>query len=318
MKQALAFVIATASLLISVTCVSARTSYTFNDHDGSHRWSVATNWTPNGVPGSNDSATIPVSLTCAVDANQDVSTVDVEGTLNINAESPPIVLTFHNVNGTNSTVNGSINMLASGLKLSELHFVNASHRVSGSGKITGMALGNKIVMGHFITLHNLLATTSQGVRGTMTIDASATLSPSPATFDNEGICESTGEIDLTANVALSDISGALWITSGANCPVMRFYHTAALYGDLTNTYQAAGLFDFEATVTTCGTWTWNGGEILVTPGASFDYVGFSAGTSPPANCTNNPAGGQSTLTCNGGTLTCFTLQSSVGSCNSCP
>jgi hypothetical protein len=79
-RHPLTVVCCLALLVGYVTC----TAYTFSGTGGNNQWLTATNWSPNGVPGTGDTATIPAGFNVLITANTVLNAyITNEGTLTI-------------------------------------------------------------------------------------------------------------------------------------------------------------------------------------------------------------------------------------------
>src|SRR5580700_2609558 len=72
------------ALTLLIQTAHAQTSYTWNG-SVSTAWNTATNWTPNGIPGSADNVTIVTgSNNCVVNATSSINNLTLtSGTLNL-------------------------------------------------------------------------------------------------------------------------------------------------------------------------------------------------------------------------------------------
>ena len=87
------------------TVASAQTTFTFNKTDGD--WQTQGNWTPEGRPGSADTAIIPSGETCRVkSANQAADDVDVQSSGTLVIESKSLTVS----SDASLTVNGKLAM----------------------------------------------------------------------------------------------------------------------------------------------------------------------------------------------------------------
>lgn len=104
-KQLRYFLFVCPLLFLPGKRIYAQTSYTWNG-SASMNWNVASNWTPNGIPGAPDNVTIVTgSNNCVLAANTSVNNITMtSGTLNVGAYT---LSASGNAAFTAGTINGS-------------------------------------------------------------------------------------------------------------------------------------------------------------------------------------------------------------------
>jgi hypothetical protein len=107
--------------------------------------------------------------------------------------------------------------------------------------------------------------------------------------------------DIGSPMLVEDTEDALWTTGDYNCATLAFYVPGNLLGAFTlnSNAQTGSKFEFRAPVSTCGTWTRNGGGVALPSGysGSFMYKTFAVGSwacgNPTANTASDQCGGTS-------------------------
>ena len=150
-------------LFISVQITTAQTSYTWNGTT-STIWNIATNWTPNGIPGSGDNVTIVTgSNNCVLDGAHSVTNITLtSGTLNLNGYA---LLSSGNAIFTAGTVtNGTLTVNAGTGNTATL--TNTTFSASGILNITTGAITlNGGMYGGAVTCNQTGATQTTGTGG---------------------------------------------------------------------------------------------------------------------------------------------------------
>ncbi|MFN0132216.1 MAG: hypothetical protein ACKVW3_06750 [Phycisphaerales bacterium] len=306
------------SLLFSTTALAATITFTgATDND----WHKNSNWSSNSVPTAADRAVIPSSLTAEISQDTTVDTLSCSGTIRI---QPAFTLTLQN-NNDNATPNPDHSQIDGEIRLEynsstldggNLAFTTADHILHGSGTVIGDNEVCEIRIDDGRKLTNQLATTNKGIRKFLTV--TATGEDPIVTFRNEGLVEvteaKTGQMILTSNVELEDIATAIWSVNACNGTLVFQNESLALGGHFfigTTFSPAGGKFKFDETVWTCGTYTRNGGGLIIASGKTFNYGGFAGGSGPcpnPGSLASNPP-------------TCSRPYSATGThtqCASCP
>lgn len=76
MKKAATYVLVFIAFFLSLSERVNAIAYTLSV---TGNWNVATNWTPNGIPGVADDVTVPAALTVTVSANADINNITLQG-----------------------------------------------------------------------------------------------------------------------------------------------------------------------------------------------------------------------------------------------
>ncbi|MCG3129921.1 MAG: hypothetical protein FLDDKLPJ_00659 [Phycisphaerae bacterium] len=129
MRRTLAGMLLTAvvGLAFAESPAMAFTDFTFTATDGD--WSDPNNWSPNGTPGSSDTATIPSGKTCRIsNANQAIKILNVEGTLYL--ENGKLLDWGQNATSTSSDLDGTIYF-----KEGAYVYIHGTVTLTGSGLI---------------------------------------------------------------------------------------------------------------------------------------------------------------------------------------
>lgn len=288
-------------------------TYTFDPVGSAGDWDVAANWLPNRnrVPVGGDHAIIPANKTCIIQAltPAEVDTLEVYGTLSVN-DTLTLYGHFGSPGTGTSLIDGQVTMdcdPASPITptYGRLDFVDHAHTLAGVGKITSSA-GNPLIYISNCTVYNGLATSGQGIRGTFWFFGHGTCG-----LDNGGIIYSTqGTTTMDSTLPLSDSPGAVWGAEG--CGTLAFYRSAtSLHGDFYSS-PTSGTFACYQNIQTCGTYTRNGGGLILATGKTFAYSGFAIGS---VACAGNPGANQcdTPVSCN-----CpYVATSSSNPCNTC-
>lgn len=116
MKKAATYVLVFIAVFLSLNERALAIAYTLST---TGNWNVATNWTPNGIPGVADNVTIPSGLLVTVTANADVNDILLSGT-----------------SGTRLTVNSTFYLQVWGtMNGPSISFSNAVITTVGTGKV---------------------------------------------------------------------------------------------------------------------------------------------------------------------------------------
>jgi hypothetical protein len=244
------------------------------DGDTDDTWGTPANWSTNSVPGADDRAVIPNGSEFAVviggsdDFTVDSLEIGGDATLTIE-EGGRLVLESDDAHscalcggdaGDDHHINGDIVLEGTqGTGGSTLRFESGEgHIVRGSGSILGGAPECKLAIDTDVEVTNQLATTGNGIVGSLTISG-VPFSTSPhardGAFVNDGIVRSsTGKIVLSWSTGLDDTSDGEWLVEG-NCGAgfvgtMEFRRAALLDGDFIP--GPDGCFHFFEDVSTCG------------------------------------------------------------------
>jgi hypothetical protein len=310
MKRAQAL---TALLSFSVVaCISHADEKEF---DGSESTSFGDplNWTPQGVPTAHTRITIPEDKTCTVD--DDDYTVDsvviekhptnplVFGVLVIKSG---YTLSLENDEDTcGSCVEQDIDHIVDGDVRIEseatLYFLDEEHVITGAGAITGFAEDSTFRVASGAQVTRQLATDQKGIRGTLKILGGPT-GQAARLFVNEGLVYSAGgHITLGPTVDLQDIEGARWMLEcgdpdGDNEPqpgVMTFQRQElGLLGDFREVRGSPGIFEFEQSIKTCGTYyKWGCGTVVLSTDKTFAYAFFDGGLNTCPDDSDTGTGG---------------------------
>lgn len=227
----LAFTFAIASLIIGPGAgyaLAANNTFqeTNIDDDFDYPWSDTGNWSLSHVPTNTENAVIPTGKTATIrneDADAVADTFTIQGTGVIDIEASRKLT----VDGSASSVAGSLNLLGSG---SELAFITANHAVSGAGKIDGQQELAVISIAGGITL-----TLTAIIEGKLDITGAGNFTNRGRVIaDIAGILDIqvTGAIDDSANTGACSssnnrwavtVSGATLLFSGADPSDMEGY-----------------------------------------------------------------------------------------------
>ncbi len=308
-----------SALVILGLAVGAQADTITIDGNGSSTgdFNVAVNWNPDVVPDAGDRIVIPDGKTCNVNVDSEADTVEIEDGGNLTIKSSQTLTldnddhNFHTCTFPSQTcssvddsiIDGELTIAGSSGGDAVLEFVNATHKISGSGMIFG-ALGqdfSQIEIATDIKLVNRLATFGGGIRGGMTITG-LTGGSNRGILRNEGIVSTSAAMvfetndDLVIDAAIEDNTDAIWVTDCLG--TMEFKHGSInLVGEFTDEFTGysassgndGGTFKFLEDVRTCGTyWRFGCGGIDV-ESASFKYANFKSG----GGCTNPDTDGPS-------------------------
>lgn len=289
-------------LVCSTPCLAG--VVTFDGGGGSSKWSNPNNWSTDAVPTHDDRAVIPTDFHVVIDdGNYTVDTIEIETNASLTID-PGFTLTLQDddanlgggglldpdpcttlTGGDNSIVDGALIIAANNppTDAGTLAIANCNHTFSGEGYIFGEDELSQITIATNRTLINQLAT--MGIAGGMTISRSATLR-------NEGLVEAEGVIVI--ETAIRDVAGADW---AAGCKDTLVFETGylGLNGDFWDHGlvwdPGCGMLQFEAPVSTCGTYRSTcGGVTLIGASTYFEYAFYQDLTSG-GNCSNPGSGG---------------------------
>jgi len=302
MKKALSM-----AVVLGVSGVCAGDVMTFNVPQGD--WNLATNWTPQQVPGADDRAVIPSGKICNVDSDTTVDTIEIEDTATLNVEAD-VTLTLEddddNVSGQglgpsmpgtpvpdHSIIDGTLNLGDSSNGGATLEFTTKSHRFDGDGLVFGFG-DAEIDIAADIAFFNRLDKDGKGVAGRLSITG-LTGGTENGKLINGGIVGggAAGAIVLSASTVVEDLSGARWI---ADCKASITFNQEVL--DLAGDFEhdmGPGEFIFNESVKTCGTYRRiKCGGITLSQNKTFEYVGFETDSLIPCP---NPGSGNGTIDC---------------------
>jgi hypothetical protein len=265
----------------------------------------ALNWTPTGVPSSQDRIAIPTGHVCYVLASATVDTANIETGAKVwvqaSSSSGNVTLTLvnsaNNIGGfpDNSLIDGVLECSGGGGSNAHLYF-QGSHTVAGNGSIE--MGGGEIVINDSKTLTSDLAQASSGIRGGFTMRSLGLTQVKRAVFRNRGMVAATGDITFESNLDLTDVHGALW---GVGCKQeVTFKRNAPfLQGDFfpLHVTRCGGFWRFEAAVATCGSYTRGYGGLYVIHDGAFMYKDFIATPGVPSSCDNPGVNGPGTTDC---------------------
>lgn len=267
MKRTILTTAAICAALLLASGANATTYYFHWDSVGSQNFDDANNWytdgcsspsTPGAVPTGNDRAVICSGQICNVTASAGVDTVEVCGTLNIQAG---YTLAMDNGSTSNSVVDGTINLLGSG---STLSFTSANHSVSGDGAIDGRHDSAVIAIASGYTLTSEI--TIQGNCQIVPVSGSSTI------FINDGIvhANNAGTLEVAPD-SIGDSSGAWCVSTSASAVLKISTGSAAKHdGDIC---VSNGTLDINNTFTTAGSLCFAGGTIDVANGVTLSADG---------------------------------------------
>jgi len=182
MKRTILTTAAVFAALFFVASANAATYY-FTDHDSDQDWHNSNNWftdcletSAGSIPGTNDRAVICPGAICDLTASDEVESIEVDGTLNI---QPGTTLTLNNGSSSDSVVDGTVALEASGT-YGKLALKTANHTFTGSGTIAGGNVGCQITL----DTNNQVLTNSVTISGALAITKSG--SPTGTSFVNSG------------------------------------------------------------------------------------------------------------------------------------
>jgi hypothetical protein len=210
------------------------TAYTWTGHGGDGNWDNQLNWTPNGVPGSADSASISLSAAGAINLDNGFGagtlTTNKFVTLNLSNQD-----TFTLGSGTSGTfANGGTLSLNSTNQNTDLIIGSSKESLTASGtivlsnnganRIYGAAAGDTLV-----NVNNTIEGGGQLGAGVLTLNnagngriianagTALTINTGSAVITNAGLLEATtGSGGLVIQSAVSDGSAGLVTAAGGN------------------------------------------------------------------------------------------------------
>ncbi|MCG3126110.1 MAG: hypothetical protein CHACPFDD_00940 [Phycisphaerae bacterium] len=279
-----------STLLVAATpLLAAATDYTFTATSGD--WNTQTNWSPNGKPGSGDTAIIPNGKTCNIaDANQAVKILNVQsgGTLVIDYDNN--LQLGENDASTTSTVDGEIHFIESAGDRAILR-IWGTVTFDGSGDIgkRGSGYGGLIKRADPDTGYYMLMILSDGVdlKGNLTFltslenNVNVTVSHSDdhltlggmARFIPELTLAGTGKFQVS-NGGFLEIRAAklsattpAWELSGGEIEVFDLPYDNTFFTGLTvNISVSGGTLDLKDSFGSTGEFTFTGGSVIVRDG----------------------------------------------------
>jgi hypothetical protein len=273
-------------LTIAAACTAGEahaTDFVFGVSSGD--WDVEGNWTPSGGPPvDGDSATIPAGKTCVVDTDEECDSIDVGGTLEIEAAAS---LTLRPEAGEESDVEGELKLTGDANNTADL-IIDGNAQMNGNRGLLLMANGlikPKNASGDKLTLPFIIdAGTQFLVHGygeiSVALDSAVrvvadqfqkTLKLTGGDKDGTGpaaeweaFAGGTLEIDcaVTGNARWKQLTGG-----GATMIVIK--HCVSVTGDVSI---RTGRFDVQDTFCTSGDLSWTGNTgIDVSSGASVSF-----------------------------------------------
>ncbi len=219
-----------------------------------------------------------------------------------------------------SIVNGWLELRAPSGDAGDLIFTTNNHIFEGTGRIEDIKQGGRIEIDPDIYFMNRLTDESgwAGIHGSVYIFGH-TGGTVDGEFRNEGRVQANSkgpEFTLTIDAVTKDNSNAEWITS---CEAVLLFKREALdlEGDFTDDppgiRAGSGIFDFEADIWTCGTFTRNGCCGIEVDDTSFSYATYVSTADPV--CSNPGTSETSPTDCDDP----WTVSSDVtASYNTCP
>ncbi len=218
-------------MFVSLQIASAQTYYTWNGNT-SPAFNVATNWTPNGVPTSNDNITIvTASRTCTLTSTTTVKnltltsgTFDLGGyTLNVGGTTA--IFTMGTIqNGTltisgattttfgssNVTMNCSVNVTSAFITMTKTTFQNALTLVKTGSSNDASAGGN--------TFNGITSMTNSGAGYLLLGNGSADIWNNNVTFTNTG----SERILLAWTSVGNQFNGNIYVNTSGNAQGIQF------------------------------------------------------------------------------------------------
>lgn len=297
-----------ASAVIAGLCLVAGAHAEIKEFDAddnpSGAFHIAANWDPPGVPDAGDRIVILADKTCNIeeDAEADTMEIKLHGILRIKDGA---TLTLDNddhiihvcappgptcVHSDKSIIDGELIIFGQSVGGDAvLEFVNATHEISGGGRIFGLGGADfaHIVIATDIKLVNKLATDDGGIRGAMTITGE-TGGTNRGILRNEGIVSTSAGLILVdderllIDAAIESTSDGVWVTDCTG--VMQFnFGSTSLQGLFTDEFVEfgspleglnGGIFKFFEDVRTCGTYRRVAEGQVNVDNAVFQYANF--------------------------------------------
>jgi hypothetical protein len=314
-----------------------RANKTWNNSSGGN-WSVATNWTPNGVPGAADDVVLPdlgPAYTVTLDVNSSINSIRIgDGTasftqtLTINGHSLTLAA------ASTADASGIINLetggtLAGAGNLEVIGDFNwTGGQMSGTGTTHFQAsatpiLNGTLTLGRTVTNDALLQVINPSVAGGGTTTMNATSTGSGAVFTNFGTAQFSGAVtfnniqfnntDTGAGPVVDVLTGSLTLNNGtgtSDAPFVVDPAATLTYSGGAYTLNAGTKYLSTATGggtvrLLAGTWTVAGdtpvGGGTASTAVSFDLTGGTI-SGPSGGTAIFSITAQSTLTWNGGTM----------------
>ena len=252
-------------LLIGVTAAWAQPcNFTASSGD----WDLLTNWSCGHVPTPDDRAVILNGNTCTMnddDGRADNLTVEINATLNIEAGKK---LTLDGSVSLTSTIDGTLNITASGADIGELAIVDNDQTIDGGGKIVGQDNAAKITIALLTTL-----TIEGTVEGKLVIDGLGTLKNAGKIHAN-----ASGTLHVNTRFVEDTVGTDRWKVSTLNVSILRFDPTDSTRPDLAGDFTVVqGKLDIDGVgFGTTGKLTMTGGILIFDVEGSPDVVVFSS------------------------------------------
>ncbi len=248
----------------------AQTSYTSS---GSGSWSTSTNWTPNGVPGAQDTATIQPNHTIDVTGDQEIFTLILQdhattpGTLDINEDAS---LTINHALEMERTLAERGKIVFSGNTGTDpgelIVGSNANIAMHGDVDVTGTR-GGKI------------SSSASGNVLTIAPNATVTAGSGPLELAADMVMDGKVEVNSGQTVTVSSFgprpgSSGQWLISSTG--TLKFNTTSAVDIIASSGYieiSANGTLDIDQSLTYAGGIRQTNGKIEVAVNKSFEVTG---------------------------------------------
>ncbi|TWT44822.1 hypothetical protein RAS1_12400 [Phycisphaerae bacterium RAS1] len=132
-----------ALILLAAVDLATATDYTFQPQSGnSGTWSVNGNWTPNGRPGTGDTATIPTGKTCIVSSqNEAITTLTIASGAVVRVSGRDLTLVSYGSTQPAISLSGKIEMEKPSSVMPRL-LVSGTLTFSGDGSIQASVADN--------------------------------------------------------------------------------------------------------------------------------------------------------------------------------
>lgn len=216
------------------------TDYTFNVTSGI--WELGTNWTPTGIPGAGDKATIPAAKTCTITSSGTAAEViDVEsglsdGLLQINIGAKLAL----GASGSTSTVDGKLLFHTGGSGDDAELVIKNDLTINGSGSIEGNLSAGLIT---YATTNYRLT-----IDGTVVLSGEVTVE---CKFTNSATVEanSTSGVFVLASGSIPQGNGD-WKVTDADAKLR--FQDSATGGALSGDFIIGGTLDIDQNVYTTG------------------------------------------------------------------
>ncbi len=219
MKPAIALLL----LLVIGNTVADSATITWTNTSGGN-WSVATNWSPNQVPGISDTALITNSGTYTVTNTTVVGVSNVflgssSGTQTLTLSSGSLTAT----NISTQTTNGAISLAGGTIANATINLTNGTSLIVQSGTFNGVTLGGTLDVGASINAADLTVTNGLVLNGTALVGNPTNINAGYITFGGSQTLGGSGTVVFGENAttynALRLADGGTTLTIGPGMTV---------------------------------------------------------------------------------------------------